>query len=680
MKESKFVKTKIFAGYAILIAVCVLSVGYVYRTVVRFSTPDGSYSLLHTKRSVAGQTLYHLYQAESYGQLMIAGYQSYESRYKRELRTVRGLIDSLRGLTAAEDSLQTMRLDSIVRLLADKERRTMSLRRTIRSAATSSLLDKNIRELIGPADSAARGDSVVVRAADTVASRVVVQDTVTVPRRKRKFFRRFADLFSPPKEEAGMIISRHERVVDSLPAPEVKDTIAVVLRTLQDRVTSDRIGIYDRAWNEGMRLRYSNELVNTKIYRLIMDFEAEDTAFLMNRFEQTEAIRRRSSLTLGVIAVAAVVLMLLFVGILWRDINRSNRYRRALERANRDNEALLAAREKLMLAITHDIKAPLGSVMGYIDLLSRLTGDKREELYLHNMKESSEHLLALVNSLLDFYRLDINKVDVDKVAFCPAQLFETIRAGFAAQAGAKGIGLTLDVEPAAGREVAGDPFRIRQIADNLISNALKFTDEGSVTIRVGPRYGTRHRTRREGADFSGIRASALGAGRRWIRTGAVDRRSARETAEGDHIARKPFGRREQIHRFDPGGTRFGRRGPQTAACGSVRAGGAWRREGAADRRRSSAARNDRRDVPSGGCRSRVLSVPRICRETGRGRRLRRGADRYTDAVGRRFQRPCGGARREFRASRGGGFGTRGVGSRGFLGPRLCGMPAQALYG
>ena len=484
MKESKFVKTKIFAGYAILIAVCVLSVGYVYRTVVRFSTPDGSYSLLHTKRSVAGQTLYHLYQAESYGQLMIAGYQSYESRYKRELRTVRGLIDSLRGLTAAEDSLQTMRLDSIVRLLADKERRTMSLRRTIRSAATSSLLDKNIRELIGPADSAAHGDSVVVRAADTVASRVVVQDTVTVPRRKRKFFRRFADLFSPPKEEAGMIISRHERVVDSLPAPEVKDTIAVVLRTLQDRVTSDRIGIYDRAWNEGMRLRYSNELVNTKIYRLIMDFEAEDTAFLMNRFEQTEAIRRRSSLTLGVIAVAAVVLMLLFVGILWRDINRSNRYRRALERANRDNEALLAAREKLMLAITHDIKAPLGSVMGYIDLLSRLTGDKREELYLHNMKESSEHLLALVNSLLDFYRLDINKVDVDKVAFCPAQLFETIRAGFAAQAGAKGIGLTLDVEPAAGREVAGDPFRIRQIADNLISNALKFTDEGSVTIRV----------------------------------------------------------------------------------------------------------------------------------------------------------------------------------------------------
>ena len=481
VKESKFVKAKMVAGYVLLIAVCVLAVGYVYRVAVRFSAPDSSYTLLQTKRSAVNRTLYHLYQAESYGQLMIAGYQSYEARYKRELRTVRGCIDSLRSLADDRDSLQTMRLDSITRLLADKERRTMSLRRSIRAGSTASLLDKNIRDLIGPQQG--------IVAVTTPFRRVVKQDTMAVPRARRRFFQRLGDLFSPPKEDSSVVISRRELVAPVVPAGSVKDTITLVLRALQDSVTSNRLDIYDHAWQEGLRLSYSNELVNTKIYRLIMDFEAEDTEFLMRRIEQTEAFRRRSSRVLGGVAIGAVVLMLLFVGMLWRDISRSNRYRRELEQANRDKEALLAAREKLMLAITHDIKAPLGSVMGYIDLLSRLTADKRQELYLHNMKDSSEHLLALVNSLLDFYRLDINKIEVNRVAFSPAQLFETIRAGFAAAAAAKGLELRLETGPDAARTVMGDAFHIRQIADNLISNALKFTNEGSVTLRADVRQG-----------------------------------------------------------------------------------------------------------------------------------------------------------------------------------------------
>ena len=481
VKESKFVKAKMVAGYVLLIAVCVLAVGYVYRVAVRFSAPDSSYTLLQTKRSAVNRTLYHLYQAESYGQLMIAGYQSYEARYKRELRTVRGCIDSLRSLADDRDSLQTMRLDSITRLLADKERRTMSLRRSIRAGSTASLLDKNIRDLIGPQQG--------IVADTTPFRRVVKQDTTAVPRARRRFFQRLGDLFSPPKEDSSVVISRRELVAPVVPAGSVKDTITLVLRALQDSVTSNRLDIYDHAWQEGLRLSYSNELVNTKIYRLIMDFEAEDTECLMRRIEQTEAFRRRSSRVLGGVAIGAVVLMLLFVGMLWRDISRSNRYRRELEQANRDKEALLAAREKLMLAITHDIKAPLGSVMGYIDLLSRLTADKRQELYLHNMKDSSEHLLALVNSLLDFYRLDINKIEVNRVAFSPAQLFETIRAGFAAAAAAKGLELRLETGPDAARTVMGDAFHIRQIADNLISNALKFTNEGSVTLRADVRQG-----------------------------------------------------------------------------------------------------------------------------------------------------------------------------------------------
>ena len=371
MKESKFVKTKIVAGYVILIAVCVLAVGYVYRAVVRFSTSDGSYSLLHTKRNVVGQTLYHLYQAESYGPADDRRLQvlrgAVQTRIAHRARLYRLVARPDRGAGFAADDASGQHHAAAGRQGAADDEPAAD---DPFGGSTASLLDKNIRDLIGPADSV---DSVGFCA---TACRCVRWCRIRCPWRvpRRAFSSgRFADLFSPPKEDSSIVISHRERVVDSLPARAVKDTIAIVLRTLQDQVTSDRIGIYDRAWDEGMRLRYSNELVNTKIYRLIMDFEAEDTAFLLGKIDQTEAIRRRSSYVLGGIAIVAVVLMLLFVGILLRDINRSTRYRRALEQANRDNEALLAAREKLMLAITHDIKAPLGSVMGYIDLLSRLT-------------------------------------------------------------------------------------------------------------------------------------------------------------------------------------------------------------------------------------------------------------------------------------------------------------------
>lgn len=472
MKESRYVKTKIAAGYAVLLALCLAAVVYVYRAAVRPSEGDGSYAELRSKRDVAAQTLYHLYQAEGYAQLMTAGYRSYEERYRSELRTVLGYLDSLRGLE--RDTLQIQRLDSISQLIADKQRRTMSLLGSLRSGGTAGLLSKNIEQLIQPRDT-------LLSELPAISDHF---DTVRVQKRRRGFFRRIADVFSPPKEDSSIVISATRVVADSLPASAVADTIATVLRGLQDRITGERIEIYDKAWNEGLRLSYNNRLVNRKIYRLLSDFQREDDIFLLRRIEETEYMRRRSSETLGWIAGCAVVLMLLFVAVLWRDVNRSNRYKQRLEEANREKQALLEAREKLMLAITHDIKAPLGAVMGYIDLLSRLSTDKRQSLYLQNMQGAAEHLLGLVNSLLDFYRLDMHKVEAACVSFNPAQLFESIRTGFAPAAERRGLALVLDVDPTTCREVAGDPSRIRQIADNLVSNALKFTDKGRVTISV----------------------------------------------------------------------------------------------------------------------------------------------------------------------------------------------------
>lgn len=267
------------------------------------------------------------------------------------------------------------------------------------------------------------------------------------------------------------------------------DTIAVVLQDLEQRVTSERLALYDKAWREGLRLQRNNQQINQRIYRLIIDFEEEETAYLWERMQAREQVRRSSLVILGSVAAGSLLVMLLFVGILWRDVNRSNRYKRQLEAANRHNEALLEAREKLMLTITHDIKAPLGSIMGYIDLLTRLDLGKRGALYLDHMKSSADHLLELVTDLLDFYKLDSNKVAVNRIAFSPADLFTAVCTGFEPVAAAKGIELRCTLAAELSGQVAGDPSRVRQIAENLLSNAIKFTDRGSSRLTPGWKRG-----------------------------------------------------------------------------------------------------------------------------------------------------------------------------------------------
>lgn len=137
-----------------------------------------------------------------------------------------------------------------------------------------------------------------------------------------------------------------------------------------------------------------------------------------------------------------------------------------------------------MLTITHDIKAPAGSIIGYIDLLIRLVNDRRQQFYLSNMKSSAQHLLALVTSLLDYHRLEAGKMDLHPVAFNPHELLTDIYNSFLPLAEKKQLQLDFKEKLPETLTLEGDPFRIRQIMENLLSNALKFTAAGGITLQA----------------------------------------------------------------------------------------------------------------------------------------------------------------------------------------------------
>lgn len=474
MKESKHVRAKIFAGYLLLLAAGLFALHEVWSGMTTLSQADPYGELLHQRRNTVNLTLYRLYRAERAGQFMLFGGAEYEREYREGMKSVKSSIDSLRVL--ASDSVQAARLDSIAVWIAAKERTMMRLRRNFAAGSAEKLLAENIGRLL-PADSS-RIDSAVTAA----EAREVTLDTVLTERPKRRFFRRFADLFSPPKEEKSVVVSTRIRVDTA--TLRLADTLSGVLHRLEENLSNDSRSVYEKAWRESARLARDNRRIDGQIYRLLSQWESDEAAHLAERAGEAARLRHRASRRVGWLALTATVLVLIFTAVLWRDIDRSNRYKRELERADREKAALLNLREKLMLAVTHDFRAPLGSILGYTDLLSRITRGRREGFYLENIRSASEHLSALVESLLDLWRLDARKAEIQCVRFHPVRLFREIADAHRPAAAKKGLALRYETEAEEGAAVAGDPVRIRQIADNLLSNALKFTSEGEIVLRL----------------------------------------------------------------------------------------------------------------------------------------------------------------------------------------------------
>ena len=379
----------------------------------------------------------------------------------------------MEALSAADDQ-QNLRTDSLLTLLHEKDQNTIQMLRVLSEANDSLLSASEIEEIIS------EQDSVITQ--QRVQHRVITKrDSLITTPKKKGFFKRLAEVFSPSKQDSAVLVNTSlEVATDTILQPTTsKDSLQQKIRMATEEKRLQRRKTIRRTSTKYQRM---NTQLTARMDSLIKQYEEEMTLRARQDAELQQEVRMRSARIIGGIAVGAVLLSAFFLILIMRDISRSNRYRQQLEVANKRAEDLLVAREKLMLAITHDFKAPLGSIMGYTELLSRLTEDERQRFYLDNMKSSSEHLLKLVSDLLDFHRLDLNKAEVNRVTFNPSQLFDEIYVSFEPLTAAKGLALQCHVAPELNGRYISDPLRLRQIVNNLLSNAVKFTQKGEISL------------------------------------------------------------------------------------------------------------------------------------------------------------------------------------------------------
>lgn len=469
--------SKIVFGYIVLVGLLMGAFTYTIQQMNLLTTPTNLRDQLDHRRHITHRIISQLYDAEIIGQTLRTSNLDEYHHYLKAMKEVNASIDTLEIILT--DTLQQARLDTVRTLLRNKQWNMYAVLEAMRNTPTDQIYQEQLDSLIAQQDS--------LLSTPHVRRKVITHhNSYTIHHKKKGFFKRLADVFAPGKEDStqvsNVIQEEYTDTLDEVYSPI--DTISHMITGIQHKVFQTRQKETEMLNTRINSLRIVGSGLSQRVNQLLENIEHDEQEAARVKLMQEEEIRKNAAKTMAHIAIAAFILVLVFSVVIARDITRNNHYRKELEKAKLYAENLLVAREKLMLTITHDIKAPAGSIIGYIDLLIRLVNDKRQQFYLSNMKSSAQHLLALVTSLLDYHRLEAGKMDLHPVTFNPHELLTNIYNSFLPLAEKKELQLTLKEKLPETLNLEGDPFRIRQITENLLSNALKFTAAGEITLQA----------------------------------------------------------------------------------------------------------------------------------------------------------------------------------------------------
>lgn len=309
---------------------------------------------------------------------------------------------------------------------------------------------------------------------------------------KRGFFRRLGDAFRRQHADTvGVTNILHDTKADSTAQRiNIADSVANILTDIQNEEQKQNSRQQENVAARLNRLQRVSLQLSQRTGLLLEHIQREEKNALQKALGHAMQSRHKMVVRIAIIGLVAILIAALLVAYILRDIKRERRDRQRIVEAKTETERIMAQRERLLLTITHDIKAPAASIAGFIELLSEQVSRPKALAYIDSMRHSAIHLQQLVAALLDYHLLESGKAERHDVSFVPQQLAKNCVEEFKPMAAEKGLDITLGtLTPNCGDLWRSDAFRVKQIMSNLIGNAVKYTDRGGVKveIRISPR-------------------------------------------------------------------------------------------------------------------------------------------------------------------------------------------------
>lgn len=398
----------------------------------------------------------------------------------KESDAVYVILDSLLALFE-RDTLQTSRINEINRLLIQREKLFFEYLNLQYRQSSDPGVNTILERLTQRVNSKEDVDT-IIKYESITTTKTISSDTIKKSRPGffRRLFGKGASSGFPEIVENETINKDVKVVIDTIPNSEM-DSIMTVFESSLDSLHKTQMRQSDKLLQKELMLLKANSEIIHQIIDIINSVEQEEMTRVnesaLSAFGTTrKTIRCLNYIVFIFVSVSAVLVLLIIV-----DITRSNKYRSQLEIANSNTRKEAQAKQRFLSNMSHEIRTPLQSIYGYAE---HARNNPDEKINLDAIFFSAEHLLNIVNEVLDYSKFTSGKVILDNAPFNPFTEISNVVLSMQTLAGKKALQILFEPLGADDLFVIGDAYRLKQIVYNLLGNAIKFTDSGTVSVSV----------------------------------------------------------------------------------------------------------------------------------------------------------------------------------------------------
>tara|TARA_R110000868_G_scaffold32076_1_gene117070 strand:+ start:15516 stop:17996 length:2481 start_codon:yes stop_codon:yes gene_type:complete len=458
-KSKKKFTLRIVLSYLILGGLALISGVFILSEIRSYLSTDTS-GENDVKLIKTGSLLTQLYEAESLSKLALQTKTKENfTAYAQKIDSVSLEIDSLKQVI--RNTYQLRLLDSVQYLLQQKTYNNEELRRLKLKSDANNSLDKALEKFLK-----------MEASFEKISIYDFNESPEKLPQYERKILEDWVAFFNANVPKDSTSISNPKKVDSIMKASK---------KILLEAKKNDDETQYSLTQKE-MEINKNDIELSQKLRSIIGAFEQEviNTTYTDNIKKQS--ILNRSTRLAGIAAILGFIVVGVFTFLITRDYWRVQTYRQNLEEEKKFSESLLKSREQLISTVSHDLRTPLNTITGYSELMENTTLTEKQVGYLRNVKSAANYVDSLVNDLLDFSKLEAGKLNIENIPFILSDLIEETALNLKEINKKKNIELILIIDEKLNQAVIGDPFRIRQILTNLISNAYKFTSSGYIKV------------------------------------------------------------------------------------------------------------------------------------------------------------------------------------------------------